>query len=405
MSNAHKGSKLILKDDVIPIGFNSTHLDFNKDATGIRLGSLIEPNYSTSIYTVRKGEGKFSNGVAIEEPSANLYNVAEGTATLGSDTANTTRVNNCTEQVLFGNYSWKYTNISGNTFNMYVNGNGYYNNVTGTTFTLSTYAKRLDGKPITTVGSAYIYAYTNGTFPVTITSANNGWYKLQATGTFVSGGHVTLAGFNSLDGSTSWYFDGFQVENKGFATSYMGINGNRGKGLLEYPCIPNPPNGTIGFWVKLDESFPTSSYKIFIDSYGTSAGSSNSNRLYVAVNGSSLSWFEGNSSGQNSLSMTVTDFHSGYAFIVIKWDSTGRTLYFGKPDGSGLIQSATTTQNFPTNWTDKMYIGNGTTYEYANAVFEDFCMWDRTLTDDEIQAIYTSNQPLYNPYDRRAYAL
>src|SRR5690606_39967149 len=59
-----------------------------------------------------------------------------------------------------------------------------------------------------------------------------------------------LVGFSALDGTTDWYFDGWQLEAKPFATSF--VAGTRAAGVLQYSAsgIINPDAGTIAFWYR-----------------------------------------------------------------------------------------------------------------------------------------------------------
>lgn len=401
MSNAHKGSRLILKDQLVATDFNSAHFDFNIDGTGIYQGRLIEPT-SDSVCIIKPQSGKFGGAISLGEGTVNLYLGTEGNEGIGSDTGNMDKINYYTGDKLFGNYSWKLRNTVGSSFNMYVT--DPYSPTPSNVFTLSAYAKRLDGKPITTVGTAYIYSDADISYDntVKITPAENGWYRLEATKNFGSSTVVNLTGFTDLDGSTSWLFDGWQVEGRSSATPYA--PGNTPSGKLSYPIVPYANEGTIHFWSKISQ-FPAPSNCTLIDSYGSSAGTSDANRMYLLQNGTSLNWYMGNSSGSEVKSITASNYSSNFALIAITWKSGGnRNLYFGRPDGTGVDKISSTNIYFPNNWNDKILIGGRPGSETTNSLMSDLVISNKELSEEDILAIYFSREPLYNPYDYRSFA-
>jgi hypothetical protein len=72
MSNAHKGSRLQLIDEVIPVGFDSAHFNFDFSETGIQFGNLVQPS-ANSVFTLRPSEGKWGGCIAVEQGTTNVW--------------------------------------------------------------------------------------------------------------------------------------------------------------------------------------------------------------------------------------------------------------------------------------------------------------------------------------------
>jgi hypothetical protein len=395
MSNAHKGSRLILKDQVVATEFNSFHADFNVDATGIHYGQLIEP-LEGSIYTMRPNEGKFGGGVAVEEGTTNacLKDGQDGNSPWSGDgTGATSTIDSA---VTFrGRKVARYK--PGTAGNNYINSNKIDSSITSTEWVFRLYIKRVDGTAITSL-NRYMYVANNSNQNGAVDSireVEEGWYEVIATRTGLVSGYVTLFGLYGMS-DTEYYIADWQLEPKSFPTSYT--VGTRGSGILKYPILPNASQGSIHFWVKLN-NYPTTRYCIFVDSHGTST----IGRMYLAHNGNKLYWHLSNSSGSGAISLSTDNYSDSFAFVALKWDSSGRTMFFGKPDGSGLVKQYSQDVYFP-SWRDSLLVGARLGGEHANAIFCDFSYINKSLSDEEVNAIYLSQKPLYNPYDYRSFS-
>lgn len=127
----------------------------------------------------------------------------------------------------------------------------YFTTEQSTEWTFSCYVRRGDGKPVTSVGQIYLYISNNANVTVVpdqIIDCGNGWYRIIRTRLVSVLGAVTLFGFSALDGTTDWYFDGWQVEAREFATDY--VNGVRPAPSLEFNFSSN--HSSAGLTVTFD---------------------------------------------------------------------------------------------------------------------------------------------------------
>ena len=79
MSQAHKNSRLLIKDVIYAVPFETALFNFNEDAIGIQYGDIVKP-MGTPVATFKK-DGKFGNGVEVGSLSysIDIVNPKEGT--------------------------------------------------------------------------------------------------------------------------------------------------------------------------------------------------------------------------------------------------------------------------------------------------------------------------------------
>ncbi|MNS72114.1 hypothetical protein D3C72_1055150 [compost metagenome] len=71
MSQAHKGSRLLIKDAIYAVPYESAHFNFNEDFYGFQYGDIIKP-VVTPVATLV--DGKFGKAVSLQEATASsLY--------------------------------------------------------------------------------------------------------------------------------------------------------------------------------------------------------------------------------------------------------------------------------------------------------------------------------------------
>lgn len=400
MSQAHKGSKLILRDQVIAVPFESSHFDFSFDATGICRGELVEPT-SDSIYTVRPYEGRFGGGVSIEERTTNIISSSNANTLSGwikanhTDTGKRISDSNGNDSIVWNIADEGYAHIdapmtSGNTytFSIYVFPNQDY------TFSVRVGAPENDT-------SGYIEL---------ITAKANRWTRLVNTKSVQSS--RLLIGYRGFD-SASNPPDNFEVaysmaqlEEKPFSTSFA--NGSRGGGVLKYnDNIINHLEGAVSFWYKpsiawdskVNNTAPNETDREYFFEWGV-AGQANSfwarryrdsnpSLNFIYNNGNTIYRYDGKLSGNQEILITYT-YKDNYQALYVdgKKIATNSTPSIKRPT-SGVFSIGKRLENYST----------------SNGIISDFIIFNRFIDDEEVEAIYISNNSLYNPYDYRSFSI
>lgn len=237
-SNYEESNKLIKK--ILPRrSFKETVYDFSRYSSNL---------YEGLIYGINQPRLRKDSSLILEDGSSNVISQTsdgESVNHWGRDTNDVTIVQSQEVKPLFGKYVAKWSKASKtNTGNCYLNGSNKINNQEYSRhWTFSCYVKREDGNPVTSVGWIYLYATSKATntslvsnaYPDYIQECEDGWYRVSRTVIVNQDSYVTLAGFSALDGSTSWYFDGWKLEKNPFATSYIEDGNPRVK---EYMSVP-----------------------------------------------------------------------------------------------------------------------------------------------------------------------
>lgn len=343
--------------------------------------------------------GKFGGAVAVGEATTNrILNPSVETNTTGYSASGTVTLSRSTDYAMFGQYSLKYVHSSG-TADVFYNVSGTL--ATSTTFAFSVYARKSDGSAISGV-TMYIDS-SLGTITPTITSVGGGWYRIYGTRTIGGSLGNHIVGLAGLGSGSTWYFDGWQVEARGYTTPY--VDGSLGDGyvwttpasphaststrtaaVLAYPILRNinPLKGSVSAWI-LMEYYKTSTGAVIWnagDASGEFVGQiSTGGAVQLYINGNALTH--------------GTAMSAGWHHIVYTWDIAANSMYVYL---DGVASSAGTPSTTPpTLHASTIQIGGssviGTTYNW-NGLIDDFAILDRVLTADEVQAIYSSNAPL-----------
>lgn len=411
MSNAHKGSRLILSGNAVEVDFNSIYLDYNFDTSGIQNGQLIEPT-GTPVYTMHPNEGRFGGAIAIEE----------GTTNLSSITANSAWANSGNYINTLPNYVPD-SNLNSPTYYLTVNGpsgnnigatlGSATNLVSGTVYSTSMwvwadtvngesgsfpYVRAYSGGSASTqIGTLYWYDESGNAIYNWSSIPQRQWINLKSENiTFPSGyNEIRCSFYLNYSGSTT-YFTAPQVEQKVFCTSF--VSGNRAIGSLNYPQIEMKNNFTVSAWVKCSE--PISDFATYHKNalcyFTDPVGNTNTIEFFL----------RGNQSTPKIAFWTPSTWHYGNAVLQPKiWYHVAWTF-----DGANvrIYVNGSLDSTIPISFDFQRLMNfsvGGNTQETLNGLISDLKIDMFTSSDEDIMAIYTSNRPLFNPFDKRAYAL
>jgi hypothetical protein len=395
VSNAHKGSKLILKDALIPVDFSSTHFDFNNDAIGIQYGNLIEPS-AGAIYTSRPFEGRFGGGVAVEMSGNNLANVGDNYWSINKNNYQGTVTvldNPFTTSAQFDFESKAVPTGSGWQVAQYNHGVTTWTTGNTNQYTWSIYCRKLTEDNVT-----IILQDTNGLNPQgssKVVSGNIGeWKRITNTWTptITSGGTYFYITANE---TAKFELADPQIEKLPFATSFA--NKTRNNGLLKYPKeVINTLEGCVSFWIYgvgdtgnnpnpvyssgIDGGFDfliTPTLDPFVRAYATDGGST---QLRPAIN-----------------------LYDKWTHVVVSWN---KSTFFGVYINGVLSTSTASPVDWGTYYNTSgtgFYLGSGIRAN-PNILLSDFKIDKKMPTAEEVSTWYISGKPFYNPYDYRSYA-
>jgi hypothetical protein len=398
MSNAHQGSKLILKDQVIPVEFSSAHFDFNKDETGVMNGGLIEP-LGASVFTVREYEGKFGGAIALESGTTNIVSNPYFDTGWGNS-AFVTRT--LIDAPFLGGTTVKALKLvySGS-------GDGYASrsitipSTPNRTFTFSFWVKQV-GNNVGLFSGTFLqfnkasgYATVCNWSPSTVPTE---WTKITITGTTPSDTssnfNIILRPLNSTTGEI-WYALP-QIEEKPFGTSF--VSGTRANGFLQYPKeVIDIEEGCISFWI-----------------YGIGDTGTNPNPVYSSGIDGGFDFLitptldpyvraYGDAVVATQLRPDI-DLYGKWTYVVVSWK---KNTFFGVYIDGALSVYNTSPADWGTYYEKSatgFYIGSGIRTN-PNILLSDLMIGRKMPTDEDVLIWHTSGRQFYNPFDRRAYAL
>lgn len=412
MSNAHKGSRLLLSGNIIPVDFSTAHINFSNDATGIQYGNFVQQS-SNSIYTLRQYEGKFGGGIAIEEGTTNLIsNPMFDSNISGWAVGNlaTPSWNNGFNDIKINN---GYMYVTGSSGNGFIQGPVYHGLISGSTYTVSAYVEG-DGMDIynkVTVGGTVFYSgsgvyddYTWSTSSHRFTKINDrGIYRVDITFALNQGSHSGNAldyfqprvGLNASNLNLKVY--GYQLENKAFSTSL--VNGTRANGRVTYTSnIVNKAQGTASCWVNSETS--GGGWRRIIAFVGANSVNGITD-LNFDIEPNNIIRLKADPSYSVASTGNIGQPNTWY-HIACSWGSSGLKVYInGNLDSTNAsftsgITALDSTLSIGARQTDSA--------DFVNGIISDFAIYQTQLSDEDIKAIFISNRPLYNPYDYRAIA-
>jgi hypothetical protein len=403
MSQGHKGSRLILKNQIIAVDFDTTHFDFKMDASGIHYGKLVEPK--ADISTPVKFGGVFGKSIAIEDGTTNIF----ATGGIAQDWTQWTHYGNTTYwsssvQIDDDDMGKVFRGVSAreDTF-LYAYDKGFSLS-TGNVHSTSIYLK-VEEQITTDIRASYHDGSWNAPTNHTLTSAliDTEWKKFDfintPTGNYIYDSVAFY--FPTLGSGNVLYASMPQVEQRSFPTAF--VNGSRNDGVLTYSQdVIHLDSFTVNTWFKLN-MLKTSGYQpLFELTYSVDSETYN-HRLLFMIEGSTQSisaWF-GDGSANNSFTSNFKPTVNEWHMATLSFDGSTYKIFVdgvlrASMNGSRVVLKDSVTYNF--NIGSKYY-------GLLNGCMSDFSIFNQSVSDEEVMAWFTSSKPLYNPYDKRAYAL
>jgi hypothetical protein len=402
MTKSHKGSRLALNNQAVPVKFNTAHFNFKEDATGVHYGELVSP-IGTPVFSLRKTEGKFGGALAVEEATVNC--LASGTSgysalnpshwhgvtltTVGTSVNNTPILSYNTAV-----YQYIYTHD-------YILSDDLAT-LSSSPIVFSIYIRRVEGN-----ATGRIRAYDNiSGYSYHSVSTTTEFQRFEMTK--VIGANPTRM-FVMIDntGGGTYEFHSPQLEKKAFSTSF--VNGTRGNGKLEYQAesVINLNEGSFSCWFKPSSGFLTTDSWNRIIGHSTSVNineielmrKSNTDKLCFAISNASGT----PASGWDIVSSTTSIVANTWYNITCTWSKTaGETrLYInGVLEGS---LSGISSSYFPSAH-GTIGVGYHQNYQRVlNGIISELRIDTSVPNEEEARSWYESRSPHYNPYDYRGY--
>ena len=391
-------------------GYEPFETNFLGEATGSK-GQV--PIYSTT--TPLFVAGKFDKCIQVSEAGQNLVtNPSFETGTTGWSTFNDAGGDLAASQdgtaSVYGLSSAKLTATTINNSQFYAT---FGTATSGQPYTASVWLKASVPMNVTLRMRQHTSPYTNwGTTTCAVTTE---WQRFQLTVTAPStvGGRVSIE--PALAGSV--WVDAVQVEALSYATHYMdgslGLNCSwdgtahasattRVKTTLRYAANEafNPVQGSVGMWFRIPYTAPNSDLRgncrLFEYGHYTSPVSATWIAMVTDDDHSHLNFYYYNGStavnaAYSSFGTNCCDYEWHHAMIT--WGGGYVTAYI---DGAQVNQAAITVTETPS---DQNNIGVGSnrlaTENFPSVDIDDFIVVSRTLSADEVRAIYESNAPVF----------
>ncbi len=233
-----------------------------------------------------------------------------------------------------------------------------------------------------------------GTDSTTVTLTANQWNTLQVTSSVNSVGYLlslNILNFNSgTDTGKIFYLDQVQVENLRYHTVFQNSS-SRSNGQIKYTIPKTGPDYTALMWTVIGPqcSAAAGGTHPFFTLYNTSTS-------YATLNyqegSTKLQAFKDDTDPNTDLQISSLTVNPGTVmFGALVNDGQSLTAYFGK-DGDASLQTVTGNTDF--DYFGQVYLGqdpvNGT---FANGPIEQFLIFNRVLTAQEIDNIFKSANP------------
>lgn len=425
MSQAHRGSRLLLSGAVVPVDFSSAHFNYNLDTYGIQYGDMVSDNGS-QVYMMRTFEGMFGGAVCIDQGTTNMItSPAPSIYNNGGNTASLTNLTNQTGETLYGQTIWRLqmTAPTGGTYltsmqtNNEANQGVFYQSLTynsGNTYMASVYWRAF--KSDVSVGG----------------QASNvpGWSDVR-TDNFPNGWHRTQTQWNYTANETDNKFWAFkspstvanevitidwacpQIEERPWATAFTASS--RAMGKLWYPSsIFNPSAFSVSCWFKIPYMHESNSPYYGGSNQGINtdwyhpifeyAPTSNRGQVgFCIVAGPTVSPYNrrinlreaGGTGSDNYGSQAIQD--NTWYHLVGTYDGSNYKVYINN------VLQITLSAGVTSTYSDSVVmVGGG--YEGApNILISDLMISKSAMSQEDVSAIYLSQRPQYNPYDYRGY--
>ena len=277
-----------------------------------------------------------------------------------------------------GFYSSFYPTVAGNvyTFSYYVY------NATSTSHNFTARLTFFDGS------ENLVQIFESNSIPVLAQQ----WKRISVTATAPLGStQCRVVGWES--GTISqvgdvYYFDSFQLEQKPYATSWT--VGTRQPEVITVPTagILNAGEGSASVWVYVNDLIKNTSAWRYILAHGTS-GAAN---FIVLRHGTDNMWSVMTSNGAGQLSkVKINDtLPIGWHHFAMRWSVSELALFI-----DGVKVGSVNNPYLPSTMNNNFSIGRWflDAYGWANTYIDDLALYNRALSDNEVQAIYNSNQP------------
>lgn len=322
--------------------------------------------------------GLSGQAIMVEEGTTNLClrNIGAqslGASVWGSDGPGTLRT--ITSGPSFhGDRYLRWTYGGSRATNLYLTPAGEYTATLATAFTVSAKVRRSDGGPVSGLGG-YLYVSNNAdaSGPCVVTPLRDGWYLATYTRSGLAAGAVTLTGFYGMDPAVSWDFDGWQVEAKAYATSF--VFGTRADEVLTVPFETLLTNLAGDWTLEVNFSANRQGNFRFVDAWPY---------LYLGYGNTDIpraSWYE-NGVQKYLLAAAATSNPEAFHCFALRRKGTGLALFV---DGVNVAETASTSLTGTPPATFRL--GGWPTYP-TNGLVDRVRGYDRALSDTEILNLY-----------------
>lgn len=389
MSYAHKGTRLMLSGNPITLDFNSAHFDFDNDDSGIVMGELAISN-TGSIFTMRPSEGIYGGAISIDVGTTNLFVNPESTSSFSMpDASLTDKIDTST----YHGYAIHHlTRVTGNVQSYCSLRQGVAQN-SGNSLSLGFYLRMLSGN-INDISPHYGGA-NQPTAQLVKQYLGTGWYRCTytspvATSTATQNIGIGVSGTDYVECLVSE----LQAEQKSFSTSY--VVGTRNSGQLNYNIsdsgILDRTEGTLSFYINPQSYTPISSYTDILD---IRKGGSTNRFLILRKNGATATlpnvMYIRNANSWTSNSITIPA--NQWSMLTWSWKDGGQyKMYI-----NGVLKYSGN-YIFGDSDFDSIVFNDG-------GLIDEFVIFTEQKSDDDVLSWYLSNQPFFNPYDGRSWAL
>lgn len=237
---------------------------------------------------------------------------------------------------------------------------------------------------------------TFGNQPVDLTNLTVGqWYRLEVSVNIAPEVFGNPTGYGSIlvwvecpNSSADVEIVAPQLESKSYVTSWT--DGTRQPEILKIPTnIVTPTVGTVSVWVNVNDASKRQNVYIYPTIFSADvAGSGKAIWLYHRSDAAKWRFQFANESGVREI-IEVDDSitPNGWHHFAISWSANKMALYI-----DGIKRGEQPNPPLPASFIG-VYIGCwGTGANQIDTVLDDFALYNRQLSDNEVQAIYNSGQ-------------
>lgn len=261
----------------------------------------------------------------------------------------------------------------------------------GVTYTFSAYVRGANGGEKVMLAVAKGGPWVASSSLVTLTTS---FQRITLTWTCneTRNDYYLEIGQHSNSSPTTFFYDGGQVEQKSYATSWVLGGTTRSSETITVPTtgILQPQAGTIEFWAYVNAQVrDTSRVRRF---FSHNPGPGNANRITIQHNNTSHWVFTIADGAGNTHSIEVSDSYTpdGWHYFAMVWDSNRFAVFI---DGvkHGEVSNPT---YLPQSLSSTFDIGHSLGNLHANTLIGPVRISNIARSDEEITAAYNSGQPL-----------